>query len=302
MSATRSLRASGATRRFSQACLARFGSKGLLRLIASHRPDVVVSMFPQTTEVLGRLRAERAARRARRRGGHRPRRALVLGDAGRGRSPRDARGVDRRGAGDRRPHGGGALRARLHQRPSSSCRAAATRPRATLGLPRRGQDRRRLRRRLGRRAGSPRRSTSASASRGSTWSSACAAGTTRCGAGWRARYAAEPRVRVEGFTERMSDWLAAADALVHSTGGLTMLEAQMRGCPAISFGWGRGHVASQQPGLPPLRAGRRWPTPTRSSAAALRADAGAPRGSSRSTSPRCRRPRRSCWPAPGWRA
>ena len=56
------------------------------------------------------------------------------------------------------------------------------------------------------------------------------------------RYADEPRVRVEGFTERMSDWLASADALVHSTGGLTMLEAQMRGCPAISFGWGRGHV------------------------------------------------------------
>jgi processive 1,2-diacylglycerol beta-glucosyltransferase len=29
---------------------------------------------------------------------------------------------------------------------------------------------------------------------------------------------------------------------VHSTGGLTVLEAIMRGCPAISYGWGRGHV------------------------------------------------------------
>jgi UDP-N-acetylglucosamine:LPS N-acetylglucosamine transferase len=29
---------------------------------------------------------------------------------------------------------------------------------------------------------------------------------------------------------------------VHSTGGLTVLEALMRGCPAISYGWGRGHV------------------------------------------------------------
>jgi len=56
------------------------------------------------------------------------------------------------------------------------------------------------------------------------------------------RYGAEPRVRVEGFTDRMADWLAAGDALVHSTGGLTVLEAIMRGCPAISFGWGRGHV------------------------------------------------------------
>ena len=40
----------------------------------------------------------------------------------------------------------------------------------------------------------------------------------------------------------MPDWLAAADVLVHSTGGLTILEAQMRNCPAISFGWGRGHI------------------------------------------------------------
>ena len=40
----------------------------------------------------------------------------------------------------------------------------------------------------------------------------------------------------------MPDWLAAVDVLVHSTGGLTVLEALMRGCPAISYGWGRGHV------------------------------------------------------------
>ena len=56
------------------------------------------------------------------------------------------------------------------------------------------------------------------------------------------RFGAEPRVRVEGFTDRMGDWLAAADALVHSTGGLTVLEAHIRGCPTISYGWGRGHL------------------------------------------------------------
>ena len=55
-------------------------------------------------------------------------------------------------------------------------------------------------------------------------------------------YRSEPRVRVVGFTEHMGDWLAAADALVHSTGGLTVLEAHMRGCPTISYGWGRGHL------------------------------------------------------------
>jgi UDP-N-acetylglucosamine:LPS N-acetylglucosamine transferase len=49
-------------------------------------------------------------------------------------------------------------------------------------------------------------------------------------------------VRVEGFTDQMPDWLAAGDVLVHSTGGLTVLEALMRGCPAISYGWGRGHI------------------------------------------------------------
>lgn len=56
------------------------------------------------------------------------------------------------------------------------------------------------------------------------------------------RFVSEPRVRVEGFTDVMSEWMAAADALVHATGGLTVLEALMRGCPPISYGWGRGHV------------------------------------------------------------
>jgi processive 1,2-diacylglycerol beta-glucosyltransferase len=56
------------------------------------------------------------------------------------------------------------------------------------------------------------------------------------------RYANESRVRVIGFTEQMSEWLGAADALIHSTGGLTVLEAQVRGCPTISYGWGRGHI------------------------------------------------------------
>jgi processive 1,2-diacylglycerol beta-glucosyltransferase len=58
----------------------------------------------------------------------------------------------------------------------------------------------------------------------------------------RARHAGDARVRVEGFTERMGDWLAAGDALVHSTAGLTVLEAHIRGCPTISYGWGRGHI------------------------------------------------------------
>jgi UDP-N-acetylglucosamine:LPS N-acetylglucosamine transferase len=58
----------------------------------------------------------------------------------------------------------------------------------------------------------------------------------------QARFRGDERVRVVGFTDRMGDWLAACDALVHSTAGLTVLEAHIRGCPTISYGWGRGHI------------------------------------------------------------
>ncbi len=56
------------------------------------------------------------------------------------------------------------------------------------------------------------------------------------------RFGDEPRVLVEGFTERMPDWFAAADVLVHSTAGLTVLEAIMSGCGVVSYGWGVGHI------------------------------------------------------------
>ena len=55
-------------------------------------------------------------------------------------------------------------------------------------------------------------------------------------------YGAEPRVHVMGFTDRMGDVLAAGDVLVHSTAGLTVLEAHVRGCATISYGWGRAHI------------------------------------------------------------
>jgi UDP-N-acetylglucosamine:LPS N-acetylglucosamine transferase len=56
------------------------------------------------------------------------------------------------------------------------------------------------------------------------------------------RYANNERVRVLGFTEQMSDWMAAADAMVHSTAGLTVLEAHIRGCPVVSYGFSAGHL------------------------------------------------------------
>jgi UDP-N-acetylglucosamine:LPS N-acetylglucosamine transferase len=56
------------------------------------------------------------------------------------------------------------------------------------------------------------------------------------------RFAGDGRVVVWGFTDRMSDLFAAADVLVHSTAGLTVLEAIMRGCRVVSYGWNRAHV------------------------------------------------------------
>jgi processive 1,2-diacylglycerol beta-glucosyltransferase len=60
--------------------------------------------------------------------------------------------------------------------------------------------------------------------------------------GLERRFGASPRVRLLGFTDRMPELLAAADALVHSTAGLTVMEALIAGCPVISYGWGRGHI------------------------------------------------------------
>jgi UDP-N-acetylglucosamine:LPS N-acetylglucosamine transferase len=45
-----------------------------------------------------------------------------------------------------------------------------------------------------------------------------------------------------GFTDRMSELMAAADVLVHSTAGLTVLEAWIRGCRPVSYGWGVAHI------------------------------------------------------------
>ncbi len=108
------------------------------------------------------------------------------------------------------------------------------------------------------------RSTRCSRVAAASTRSSASAGATRSSA--RARCAAsrgDARVRVEGFTDQMPDWLAAADALVHSTGGLTVLEALMRaarrsptaGVAATSGSTTRPSAASGSP---------RWPRPRRS--------------------------------------
>ncbi len=58
----------------------------------------------------------------------------------------------------------------------------------------------------------------------------------------RLAFADEPRVRIYGFTDKMPEILAAADVLVHSTGGVTCLEARAAGTPVVSYGLPVGHA------------------------------------------------------------
>ena len=48
----------GPTRRFTQLLMTRLASRGVLRLVADADPAAVVSVYPNVTEVLGRLRAK----------------------------------------------------------------------------------------------------------------------------------------------------------------------------------------------------------------------------------------------------
>jgi processive 1,2-diacylglycerol beta-glucosyltransferase len=58
----------------------------------------------------------------------------------------------------------------------------------------------------------------------------------------RRSFARERRVHVYEFTDKMPELLAAADVLVHSTGGVTCLEAMAAGTPVVSYGLPVGHA------------------------------------------------------------
>lgn len=230
-----------ATRRATQALLTRESAPGLMRLVAGARPDVIVSTYPNVTEVLGRLRR-----------------------SGRLRVPVCAAITDL-AALDYWASAGVDLHLVTHPesipevrsvvagaatevhcvhgftRPEFRIPLAAAAARSALGLPAEG---------------------AIALVSGGGWGVGDVLGAVAealeleevscvvclCGHNESLKrrvtnaFAHDARVRVEGFTDRMPEWMAAADVLIHSTCGLTVLEALMRGLPAVSYGWGRGHI------------------------------------------------------------
>ncbi len=227
------------TRWLATRMLSRAGRRGLMRLIRAHSPDLIVSTYPGTTQILGEMR---------RRGRIKvPCYSSITDLAGLRfwahpgidmhfiTHPESREEVERIA-------GPGSVR---WAKPPTSPAFLTPRPRplarAALGLP---QDRPVI------------------AVSGGGWGVGDIAGAVSaalevaddgevlclCGRSeslrerMLERFAGEPRVRVIGFTNRMGDVLAAADVLIHASAGLTVLEAIIRGCPVISYGFGYGHV------------------------------------------------------------
>jgi processive 1,2-diacylglycerol beta-glucosyltransferase len=226
-------------RRFASWLAQALGGRGLLRCIREQRPDVIVSTYPGTTEVLGRLRLQ-------------GRLGVPVVSA-----------ITDLAALRWWSHPGVDLHLITHPESAEEVRAIAgprTRIVAVRGLndprfatpPSREHGRRTL--------GLPLEGKVVVVS-GGGWGvgdldgaveTALTFSETRvvvmCGRNdalrerLAARFGGERRVTLLGFTDQVPELFAAADALVHSTAGLTVLEAWVLGCPTISYGWGRGHI------------------------------------------------------------
>jgi UDP-N-acetylglucosamine:LPS N-acetylglucosamine transferase len=229
--------------------LTAFGRRGLMRLIRAHDPDLIVSTYPGVTAVLGELRRKGRLRV--------PCYSSITDLAGLRfwahpgidlhfvTHPESIEEVERI-AGPGSVH---------WSKPPSAPAFLAARSRAdarrALGLPADGK---------------------VIAVSGGGWGVGDLLGATRaslkvpdatvlclCGRNdkLRARVAkhlgGNPRLKLMGFTDRMGDVLAASDALVHSSAGLTVLEAIIRGCPVISYGFGYGHVRASNRALERFR-------------------------------------------------
>ena len=233
-----SLRRSRLLRSISRACLSLAGSRALLRLVCRHPTDVIVSTWPPATTILGCLRLRGKV--------HVPVCATITDFAGL--ELWADKGVD--------------LHLVMHESLVPSVERVAGRGSARVVsplvssqflIPRSAAHARRA-------LGIPVAGTVVVVS-GGGWGVGDLGGAIEtaleiddasvvCLAGRDAAirtqlenaFARQPRVTVLGFTDAMSDLLAAADVLVHSTGGVTCLEALTRGCPIVAYGAPPGHA------------------------------------------------------------
>jgi UDP-N-acetylglucosamine:LPS N-acetylglucosamine transferase len=97
------------------------------------------------------------------------------------------------------------------------------------------------------------------------------------------RHGGDPRVTVLGFTDHMRELLSAADIFITTTAGLSCLEAQLCGCPAICYGFTIGHVRDNTEAL-----WRRGLAPTATTPAHLTAELTTALATGRRAAPRPR--------------
>jgi UDP-glucose 4-epimerase len=227
------------TRWLGSKLLCGFGHRGLMRLIKAHKPDLIVSTYPGTTQVLGELRRSGRLKV--------PCYSSITDLAGLHfwahpnidlhfiTHPESQEEVEQIA-------GPGSVRwARPPTSPAFLQPRTRADARAALGLP---------------------ADKTVVAVSGGGWGVGDVAGAVNaalsvaedaevlclCGRNEVLReqvteqFAGDPRVRVLGFTNRMGEILAAANLLIHSSAGLTVLEAIIRGCPVISYGFGYGHI------------------------------------------------------------
>jgi processive 1,2-diacylglycerol beta-glucosyltransferase len=226
------------TRGLAQWAGARLGRPIMRRLVSEQRPDVIVSTYPGATEVLGRMRAggdldvptvsaitDLAALHY---WAHRGMDAHLIIHA-------ESRAEVAQIAGTAHPivHARGMVRSAFEDPPNrtEARRALGLDPERPLVLVSGG----------GWGVGRLDEAVDAALRDASAPTVACLCGSND---GLRERLARreEPRLHAIPFTDRMVEWMAAADVLIHSTAGLTMLEAQLCGTHAISYGWGHGHI------------------------------------------------------------
>ncbi len=233
------------TRWLSRKLLTVFGGRGLMRLIQAHDPDQIVSTYPGVTAVLGELRRNGRLKV--------PCYSSITDLAGLqfwSHPGIDLHFVTHPESADEVEAIAGPGSVRWAKPPTSPAFLAArsrAEARRALALPAEGR---------------------VIAVSGGGWGVGDLAGATRaalafedatvlclCGRNDKTRatvarrFAGEPRLRIMGFTDRMGDVLAAADVLVHSSAGLTVLEAIIRGCPVVSYGFGVGHVRASNGAL-----------------------------------------------------